>query len=143
MLTSNRTAGTVAAEMRIQAATDVTGFGLVGHLLEMLRAADVAAELSLGSLPLVPGVVELSALGIESTLAPANRTAETYLQGHEKMGRDNRYAALFDPQTSGGLLLGVAENQLATLLERLGRAATVVGRVLPSPECGPTVHVLE
>ena len=85
LLASNQPAAEVASRFDIAGTTDVTGFGLAGHLLEMLRASQAAAELRLDALPLLPGVAELVAEGIESTLAPANRDC----------GKRNRKRAFF------------------------------------------------
>lgn len=129
MLQSNQSAGQIARQMQLGAVTDVTGFGLAGHLLEMLRAGGLSAELSLGSIPLLPGSVELVKQGVESTLAPGNRAAESHLRCDESFYTDPRYATLFDPQTSGGLLMAVTEEQLNDLLVQLGKPATVIGQV--------------
>ncbi|MEX2122053.1 MAG: selenide, water dikinase SelD [Pirellulales bacterium] len=149
LLQSNQRPAALAHEFEVDAITDVTGFGLAGHLLEMLRAGDVAAELDLSRIPLLDGVAELLAEGIESTLAPANRSVEneidnrrwneTRMPGPASDGQPRlaplaaAYQALFDPQTSGGLLLGVAERRLEALLARLAGeriAASPIGRVL-------------
>lgn len=129
MLASNRQAATIVPQMEVSAATDVTGFGLAGHLQEMLAGTQLAAELSLAALPLLPGASELLAEGIESTLAPANRAGcpSILLPADAKSHRAN---ILFDPQTSGGLLLAVAESQLQPLLATYGPPATMIGRIV-------------
>jgi selenide, water dikinase len=86
------------------AMTDVTGFGLAGHLDEMLRAGEVAADLELAAVPLMAGAEALAAAGIASTIAPANRAA---LIGRIEAPKTPRAALLFDPQTAGGLLAAV------------------------------------
>jgi selenide, water dikinase len=100
--TQGRAAAILAAEAR--AMTDVTGFGLAGHLDEMLRAGDVAADLDLAAVPLLAGAEDLAAEGIASTIAPANRAA---LLGRIEAPSGPRAALLFDPQTAGGLLAAV------------------------------------
>ncbi|NOY30669.1 MAG: hypothetical protein GXP28_11015 [Planctomycetes bacterium] len=132
MLASNQRAGEIARELHLEAVTDVTGFGLAHHLLEMLRPSGLSAELRLGKIPLLPGAQELVEQGIESTLAPGNRAAEADLRCEPPLRDDPRYAVLFDPQTSGGLLMGVADEQLDALLDRLGQSATVIGCVQPT-----------
>ena len=102
-----------------QAMTDVTGFGLAGHLIDMLIAADCAATLSVRSIPLLPGAMALSAAGHESSIAPANRAA---LSGRISGAGDTRTALLFDPQTCGGLLAAVPADQAADLLAALHHA---------------------
>lgn len=136
MLLNNRLAAGLLDEFDIAGVTDVTGFGLAGHLLEMLKASGLSAQLDLADIALLPGVAELVGEGVESTLAPANRTAETQIVVSETQRRTAAYAALFDPQTSGGMLLGVSEANvravLARLSERSGVPACVVGRVMSS-----------
>jgi len=114
------------------AGTDVTGFGLAGHLLEMLNASDVDAELTLDALPVLPGVAALVALGHESTLRPSNEESvgnAVPLAAHES------FPLLFDPQTAGGLLFGLPADQAEACLAalRAGPApdAAVIGRVVP------------
>lgn len=150
LLQSNQAAAEIAHEFDLPAVTDVTGFGLAGHLLEMLRASDVAAELDLNNIPLLPGVAELLQEGVESTLAPANRAAETEIEDHrssQPRAKSNAtscpacasdaavYAALFDPQTSGGLLLGVPRDQADEFISRLRShselSGMVIGQVAP------------
>ncbi len=116
---------------RARAMTDVTGFGLAGHLMEMLVASGVAAELDLEALPLLSGAEVLAGQGHGSTIAPSNRAA---LEGRITAPETARAALLFDPQTAGGLLAAVPEQELATLLDALhgagfGRAAGI-GRVV-------------
>ncbi|RMD95600.1 MAG: selenide, water dikinase SelD, partial [Alphaproteobacteria bacterium] len=111
------------------AMTDVTGFGLAGHLLEICAASGTGAEISLADLPLLPGAEALAARGIRSTLWPANRAAA---EGRVEAPVNARAALLFDPQTAGGLLAAVpaeeADRVLAALL-KAGFGAAVVGRV--------------
>jgi len=143
MLTSNQSASEIAREFRLKAVTDVTGFGLANHLLEMLRPAGLSAELHLDKIPLLPGVPELVEQSIESTLAPSNRAAEANVRCDDPLRSDPRYTALFDPQTSGGLLMGVADEQLAGLLNRLGPTATVIGQVQPATAGRSQINLLK
>ncbi|MCH2115761.1 MAG: selenide, water dikinase SelD [Pirellulales bacterium] len=141
MLTSNRAAAKVAEKLHLTAATDVTGFGLAGHLLEMLSAANVAAQISLDGLPLLPGVLELAEAGIQSTLAPANREVERSLEVAESVRSRACYKVLFDPQTSGGLLLGAASSQVAKIQHELDGAAHVLGPVVAAEKGKPLLHI--
>jgi selenide,water dikinase len=142
-LASNQAAAEVLDEFDVAAATDVTGFGLAGHLLEMLRASEVSAEIQLGELPLLDGAIDLFGEGLQSTLDPSNRAAE------QEMLSDNArellaYPALFDPQTCGGLLFGVRSDQVSQCLARLAAtptSGTVIGRVLPADD-EPPLRVL-
>jgi selenide,water dikinase len=117
MLRSNQSAAELLDNYDVRAATDITGFGLAGHLLEMLRAADLAAEIDLAEVPLLPGAAELLGEGLESTLAPANRGAEQEMEIPESLRASAAFAALFDPQTCGGLLVAV-QRELAHELVR-------------------------
>jgi len=133
MLVSNEPPGDLYGQFDIQGATDVTGFGLAGHLLEMLEASGAAAELRLADLPVLPGAEELAAEGTQSTLAPANRAAEANLEAGTEVRASVRFALLFDPQTSGGLLLGVPETHVESARRRLhqktGIQPAVIGQV--------------
>lgn len=110
------------------AMTDVTGFGLAGHLLGMLDASGVAAEIDLDAVPLMPGAEALAARGIRSTLYPANAEARARMV----LPGGPRAELLFDPQTAGGLLAAVAGDEAEALLGRLAAAgypAAAIGRI--------------
>jgi selenide, water dikinase len=138
MLQSNHIAALLADPYDVQAITDVTGFGLAGHLLEMLRASHVAAELRLDAIPLLAGFEQLAGEGVQSTLAPANRAAETDIAASGAQRTTRRYTALFDPQTCGGLLLGVPEEHVSGVLARLMELgvgpAAVIGEVIAAKD---------
>ncbi len=115
------------------AMTDVTGFGLAGHLMEMMQAAGTAATLDLAALPLLPGAEALAAAGHASTIAPANRAA---LGDAVVLPDTSRAALLVDPQTGGGLLAAVPEElagELLAALRALGEDAAIIGRVTDGP----------
>ncbi|MGH7043323.1 MAG: selenide, water dikinase SelD, partial [Acetobacteraceae bacterium] len=112
----------------VTACTDVTGFGLLGHLNEMLRASGMGAVVFAEEVPLLPGALDLAHQGIESTLAPENRAA---LPPGERGALAD---LLIDPQTSGGLLAGVSQARAEACLSALVAArleAAVVGMVEP------------
>lgn len=119
MLQSNQFAASLAERFDVRAITDITGFGLAGHLLEMLRASKVSAKLHLDAIPLLAGFEQLAGNGVESTLAPANRVAEADIAASVEQRTTPRYAALFDPQTCGGLLLGVPAEHVSGVLDQL------------------------
>jgi selenide,water dikinase len=109
--------------------TDVTGFGLAGHLMEVLRASGCAAVLEAAAIPVLPGALALAAAGQASSLAPANRA---HLAGAITAAEGPLTALLFDPQTAGGLLAMVPGDQAEGLLEALtalGETAAIIGRV--------------
>ena len=145
MLVSNRIALSLLDEFDIHGMTDVTGFGLANHLVEMLMASQMSAKLSLSDIPLLDGVAELIGQRIESTLAPANRQVETTLSVTGSMIGRAEYSALFDPQTCGGLLLGAPRNMAAAALDYIrqiqGEGAAIVGEVIVASSDGPRLHV--
>ena len=107
MLVSNQAAAATAAKFGVVAMTDVTGFGLAGHLLEMLQASRCAARIGIDNIPALPGALDLIRQGIASSLAPGNRAAASAFRANTALLGDPRTELLIDPQTSGGLLLGV------------------------------------
>ena len=115
-----------------RAMTDVTGFGLAGHLADICRASGAGARLDLDAVPLLPGALALAEAGVASTLAPANRAA---VPGRFPEGA--RAALAFDPQTAGGLLAAVPEAAAHTVLARLRDAghdhAAVIGALTDGP----------
>jgi selenide,water dikinase len=130
MLLSNAAAGAVFARSGVSACTDVTGFGLAGHLLEMLDASRVSARLHVKQVPLYPGFDEVVAQGIVSSLHRDNAKMACRVQGPTALP-----AWLFDPQTSGGLLAAVrpeAADEIVRQLRQSGYArAGVIGEVVP------------
>jgi selenide, water dikinase len=122
------------------AMTDVTGFGLAGHLDEMLRAGGVAADVELASIPVMDGAEELADAGFASTIAPANRAA---LIGRIDAPRNARTALLHDPQTAGGLLAAVPADVAARLVDDLrdaGYRAAAIGAIRPE-DARPALRV--
>jgi len=114
------------------AMTDVTGFGLAGHLAAICEASGVGAALKLEAVPLLPGAAELATQGVRSTLWPDNRGAAA--------GRiilpaplPPEAALLFDPQTAGGLLAAVSAGRASALIKELrdlGFEAARIGQVV-------------
>jgi len=147
LIASNQPPEGLFEQYDIQGVTDVTGFGLAGHLLEMLTASDVAAEIHLNQLPVLPGALGLIADGIESTLAPANRRAESDIEIAEALRDESACKLLFDPQTSGGLLLGVREEHVGAVIgryvDRRGTAPTTIGQVLPRVDGASRLRISE
>ena len=115
------------------ACTDVTGFGLVGHLVEMVRASGVDVELDLAAIPALPGALDTVAAGITSSLQPQNLRLRRAVRDPDEIASDPRWPLLFDPQTAGGLLASVPEDQAEACVEELralGYPATaLIGRV--------------
>ncbi|MFK8047144.1 MAG: selenide, water dikinase SelD [Halioglobus sp.] len=132
MMHSNFAAAQLAVQYRVSAATDVTGFGLLGHLLEML-GSELGAAVYLSEIPLLPGALKMVEQGIFSSMHEANALAKTALKNVPQQVNSNALDLLFDPQTSGGLLLGVAEETAADLVADLKLAgydqSAIVGSV--------------
>jgi len=133
MLVSNQKAARCIHEHGAQACTDVTGFGLLGHLVEMTRPSGVDAELDLSAIPVLPGAEETAASGILSSLQPANVRLRRAIRNQEEVVNHPRYPLAFDPQTAGGLLASVPADQADACvaeLKALGYPETaVIGRV--------------
>ena len=133
MLQSNQAGGQILRAHGVTACTDVTGFGLLGHLVEMTRPSGVDVELHVSALPLLEGAVECVRAGMVSSLQAANVRLRRAVRNADEFIEDARYPLLFDPQTSGGLLASVPAAQADACLQALHAAgyqhATVIGRV--------------
>ena len=145
MLQSSRAAAACLLAHGATACTDVTGFGLHGHLLEMARAADVDACLTLSAVPILDGARETLAQGYLSSLHPHNARLGEAAAATAAVAADPIYPVVFDPQTAGGLLASVpAERADACLraLHGLGYDhAAVVGSVEPRGQRDRRVRV--
>ena len=134
MVVSNRLGAQCLREFGATACTDLTGFGLLGHLVEMTRPSGVDAELNLSALPLLDGAEECVANGIVSSLQVANVRLRRALRNQEAMVKHPRYPLIFDPQTAGGLLASVPADRVdacVTALRALGYGHTAkIGRIL-------------
>lgn len=144
MMQSHRALLPLIRRPEVHAATDITGFGLLGHLAEMLRSGQLIAELWTRVLPALPGALSLSRQGIASSLSPANRRFQNSVKGepHDQA----LWSLLADPQTSGGFLLSVAPEAsasiLATLRELGFTAASVIGTLRAQP-AAPEAYRIE
>lgn len=135
MVQSSREAAACLREHGATGCTDLTGFGLLGHLVEMTRPSGVDAELDLAALPLLEGAEETVAAGILSSLQPANVRLRRAIHDQATWVEHPRYPLLFDPQTAGGLLASVPADRVDDCVRRLkdlGYAHTaIVGRIHP------------
>jgi selenide,water dikinase len=133
MVQPNQAGAQILRSHGATACTDLTGFGLLGHLVEMTRPSGVDAELQLSQLPLLDGAVECIKAGIVSSLQPANVRLRRALRNAEDFMQDPRYPLLFDPQTAGGLLASVPAAQAAACVQALKDAgyahAAIIGRI--------------
>ena len=123
MTTLNAAAALAALRAGARAATDVTGFGLIGHAWNIARESHARLVLDVAALPLLPGARELSAF--QSGGLKANRRAFEARVRDEAASDDALRTLLFDPQTSGGLLIPVAEDAVAGLLADLPGAVRI------------------
>jgi len=134
MTTLNKRAAEViaAGDLRVNAMTDVTGFGLIGHAREMVLASDVSISISAGAVPLIDGALECVRAGhIPGGLKNNRDFAECLVEYDEGVPDDVR-ALLFDPQTAGGLLISTPDGTaLGKALRDAGVAAVEIGQVLP------------
>ena len=133
MTQSSRSAAEIFLGHGATACTDVTGFGLIGHLAEMTAASQVEVELSIERIPFLDGARETAAAGILSSLHPANLASERAIRDPDRHNRRPDYPLLFDPQTAGGLLAGVPAETAAACLSQLREngyaTAAVIGEV--------------
>jgi len=138
----NREAGRLARELGAGAATDVTGFGLVGHALNLARRSAVTLEIRAATLPRHSAFAALVEGGVSTGCTPKNRSyAEPHLELPGGLS-PVELELLFDPQTSGGLLVALSENAAASYLARLrerGHHAAEIGRVVEGP---PIVRIV-
>ncbi len=134
MLISNKKASEIFLKFSASSCTDITGFGLIGHLIEMMKAAQVSVKLNLDKIPVLPGAIETLSQGITSSLHPKNLDNKIYLIDPEKLEKSPKYSLLFDPQTSGGLLAAVSVENANDCLQELINAgytdSQIIGKVV-------------
>lgn len=134
MLQSNRMGAETLRGHGATACTDVTGFGVLGHLVEMVKASQVDVEIDLGRLPLLDGALETVKAGMTSSLQPQNLRLRRSIRNLDAVGDDPRYPLLFDPQTAGGLLAAVPAEQAEACVAALQASGyprtAIIGRVL-------------
>ena len=138
METLNRAASEAMVEVGVHACTDITGFGLLGHLLEMMQGSKTSAEINLSAIPLLNGVLELAASGV---IPGGTRDNFDYTREHTRYAgniSEIRKLIINDAQTSGGLLIAVAEKKKDHLLDSLAaknvETIALIGKVIPRKE---------
>ena len=144
MTTLNKSAAEVmrSGSFDIHAMTDVTGFGLIGHLREMCLGSGVSARIRAKDVPLLPGAVECVRAGFIPGGLNANRDFAECLVGYDDEVDDTLKTLLFDPQTAGGLIISVAPDSAAKLESALKNAsvpAVRIGEILPQAK--PLIQV--
>lgn len=134
----NRSAAEAMQAAGVHGATDITGFGLLGHARELALASKVGLEINFSKVPVLRGALQAAAMGLVPAGTYHNRE---YVQPglvvvNDRTVGDRELDVLCDPQTSGGLLIAVPPEKEKSLLAELGRrqtAAAVIGHVLPGP----------
>ncbi|MGK7908078.1 MAG: selenide, water dikinase SelD [Synechococcus sp.] len=143
MLQSNQAAARCFQQYGVSTCTDVTGFGLLGHLVEMIRASEVSVRLNLEALPVMDGALPLFAKGVASSLQPQNLRAALFLKDTDLLSQHPLYPLLFDPQTSGGLLAAVDRERAMDCLSALHQQgythSSIIATAIPV-EGTPTVY---
>ncbi|MFM7331054.1 MAG: selenide, water dikinase SelD, partial [Brachymonas sp.] len=138
MVISNRVGARILREYGATACTDLTGFGLLGHLVEMTRPSEVDAEIHMDALPLLDGAQDCVQAGITSSLQSANVRLRRALRNQEQFVHHPRYPLIFDPQTAGGLLASVPADKIDACIEQLKAQGyphtTKIGRILPQSD---------
>ena len=119
MLVSNRMSVDIIKKYGGIACTDITGFGLIGHLLEMLERTQLIANLNLENIPILDGADETISKKIISTLQDNNEKFSRYIKNYSEFNKSPNYKLLFDPQTAGGILAGIPEDHVDECLNDL------------------------
>ena len=134
MLTPGMYAAEAMREFGVKAATDVTGFALLGHAWEMACASKVTIQIDAAAVPLLDGALELAAQGM---LTSGDKTNREYVGTDVEIDAavdENLVKLLYDPQTAGGMLIAIAENRAEALLATLNQNypnTRIIGRVHP------------
>ncbi len=135
----NRYAAEIMSKYHVGAVTDVTGFGLAGHLLEMARASGKDMTVFSGKIPVIEGVEEFASMGLVPAGAHKNRN---FFGSRVRFGPDvGRFLQdiVFDPQTSGGLVISIDNRDAkdcVTEMETSGIEARIIGEVKAAESCG-------
>ncbi|MCG9712865.1 selenide, water dikinase SelD [Shewanella insulae] len=138
----NKVGPAIAKIPGVTAMTDVTGFGLAGHLIEMCQGATLAADIDLHALPMLPKAMDYLNLGCIP--GGTHRNYDSYGE-HLPEVNDEQKALLCDPQTSGGLLIAVSsshEPELLALLEKEGLPTQCIGQLTPQTQGQPLVELI-
>ena len=145
MLTNNLAASEIFLAMSATSCTDITGFGLAGHLVEMIEASQTNVEIYLNRIPVLNGAVECIKNGIFSSLHNSNKASEISITNKNDFKKSNMYELLFDPQTAGGLLASIPNTRIHETLKLIKEAghleAQVIGRVVNESSTLPTIEL--
>ena len=137
MAALNKTASEVMLQVGVNACTDITGFGLLGHACEMIQDSHIGLRIHSASVPIFPETVEFARMGMIPGGTSRNKEFRSKMVDSARIG-DVMLDILFDPQTSGGLFVSVSADKASLLLARLKEAgvidAAIVGEVVSHPE---------
>lgn len=146
MLISNQQAAQCFLEHGATSCTDITGFGLLGHLIEMVRASQVSVNLDLNAVSMLDGARDCVRQNIFSSLYPQNFRASQWIENLSQVNSHPDFPLLFDPQTSGGLLASVPFDRASSCLASLKAAgythSAIVGSVFPFVELAQPVTIV-
>jgi selenide,water dikinase len=137
MIRLNTRAAAIMTSMGVNAATDITGFGLIGHACEMAENSGVAIEIACDKVPFIEKALGFAGQGFVPEGMFANLEFRVEMLKKNQTDED-MLAVLCDPQTSGGLLISVAAEKAEVMLSRIRQAgdreAAIIGRVLDKPK---------
>ncbi len=140
MLQSNQQAGSIFQQFNASACTDITGFGLLGHLVEMLKGKNVGVKLALENISPLSGTLQVMHAGTFSSLQPKNVRLRRSIYNQDAFIHHPKYPLLFDPQTCGGLLASVSAQQAQDCLNTLKNngytGSAIIGQLTALPEHG-------
>jgi selenide,water dikinase len=138
MTTLNRRSSELMLEAGVHACTDITGYGLLGHACGMIEDGQLGMELHVGSLPLFPEAKEFAQMGLAPGGTERNKEFRIGMIELAYEMDDEMWSILFDPQTSGGLLISVPDKEAEALLQNLHRSgiedAAIIGAVIGKPK---------
>jgi selenide, water dikinase len=138
MTSLNKTAAELMIELGAHACTDITGFGLIGHASHLIQEGEAGIELKLSAIPYFPGVIEFLKKEVYPGGLGRNREFYSTQVEYQTQISDYHRNILFDPQTSGGLLIALPQSEAEKLLTGLRLAgitdATIIGKVVRNPQ---------
>jgi len=138
MTTLNKTASELMQKYTVHACTDITGFGLIGHACEMIEDTDFAIVINSSSLPYIPAAKDLAVMGLVPGGLYRNRDYRLHMTEIKDNIPDYIMDIIFDPQTSGGLLISLPADEAVRLLAEMHEAgitdASIIGDITPEPE---------
>ena len=144
MITLNKRASELMLEAGAHACTDITGFGLLGHACGMIENSMAGIEINIAATPVFPEVRDFAEMGLVPGGTHRNKEFRLNMIEQASMIGDDIWNILFDPQTSGGLLISIASADADTLLENLHRHgiedAAIIGEVIEEPRGRITIR---